>query len=58
MRRAIDERSADWNPDTDGITQNGTAGYHLPGKNQNYIYADYFFVEAILKLLGKDVFVW
>ena len=58
MLRAIDESSADWNPDTDGITQNGTAGYHLPGKNQNYIYADYFFVEAILKLLGKDVFVW
>lgn len=58
MLRAIDEKSADWNPDTDGITLNGTAGYHLPGRNQNYIYADYYFIEAVLKLLGKGIYVW
>lgn len=58
MLRAIDGKSADWSPDTDGITLNGTAGYHLPGRNQNYIYADYYFVEAVLKLLGKGVYVW
>lgn len=58
MLRAIDERSADWSADTDGITLNGTAGYHLPGRNQNYIYADYFYVEAVQKLLDQGVFIW
>lgn len=58
MLRAIDEKSADWSEDTDGITLNGTTGYHLPGRNMNYVYADYFYVEAVLKLRGKGVFVW
>lgn len=58
MLRAIDEKSADWSGDTDGITLNGTTGYHMPGRNGNYVYADYFYVEAMLKLQGKGVFVW
>ena len=43
MLRAIDEKSADWSGDTDGITLNGTTGYHMPGRNGNYVYADYFY---------------
>ena len=58
MLRAIDEKSADWSGDTDGITLNGTTGYHMPGRNGNYVYADYFYVEAMLQLQGKGVFVW
>lgn len=55
---ALDERSADWSQDTDHITLNGTASYHLPGRNKNYVYADYYFVEAMLKLAGKNVSIW
>lgn len=55
---ALDERSADWSQDTDHITLNGTAGYHLPGRNKNYVYADYYFVEAVLKLAGKNISIW
>lgn len=55
---ALDEQSADWDQDTDHITLNGTAGYHLPGRNKNYVYADYYFVEAMLKLTGKNVSIW
>lgn len=55
---ALDEQSADWSQDTDHITLNGTAGYHLPGRNKNYVYADYYFVEAMLKLTGKNVSIW
>lgn len=55
---ALDEQSADWGQDTDQITLNGTAGYHLPGRNKNYVYADYYFVEAMLKLTGKNVSIW
>lgn len=57
MLRAIDAQSADWSADTDGITQNGTTGYHLPGRNKNYVYADYFYIEAVMKLQDKGVFV-
>lgn len=55
---ALDEQSTDWSQDTDHITLNGTAGYHLPGRNKNYVYADYYFVEAMLKLAGKNVSIW
>lgn len=62
MLRAIDEKSADWNPDTDGITMRGTSAYHVRdrvhGWNKNYVYADYFFIEAVLKLKGQGVYIW
>ncbi len=58
MLRAIDEKSADWSRETDGITLNGTMAYHTPGRNMNYVYGDYFFIEAVLKLKGQEVFVW
>lgn len=58
LLHAIDEKSADWSVETDGITLNGSSGYHMPGRNMNYTYADYFFVEAILKLNGSAVYIW
>lgn len=58
MLHALDETSADWAPETDPITLNGTAGYHLPGRNQNFVYADYYFVEAVLKLKGSSICLW
>lgn len=56
--KAIDEKSADWSIETDGITQNGTTAYHLDGKNMNYVYGDYYFVEAILKLKDLAAYIW
>lgn len=62
MLKAIDEKSADWNPDTDGITMRGSTAYHvrdrIHGWNKNYVYADYFFIEAILKLRGNGICIW
>lgn len=62
MLKAIDEKSADWSPDTDGITMRGSTAYHvrdrLHGWNRNYVYGDYFFIEAVLKLTGKGIFIW
>lgn len=62
MLKAIDEKSADWNPDTDGITMRGSTAYHVRdrglGWNKNYVYADFFFVEAILKLNGQGIYTW
>lgn len=56
--QAIDEKSADWSTETDGITLNGSTAYHLPGKNMNYTYGDYYFVEAVLKLKGLAAYIW
>jgi unsaturated chondroitin disaccharide hydrolase len=51
---------ADWNTETDGIIGNGMGAYH--GKPYDsavpIIYGDYFFTEAILRLLGKDFLIW
>ena len=37
---AVDKKITDWNQVTGPITLRGTAGYHLPGRNINFIYAD------------------
>ncbi|MCM1542868.1 MAG: glycoside hydrolase family 88 protein [Blautia sp.] len=62
MLKAISEKSADFNPETDGITLRGSTAYHVRdrvhGWNKNYVYADYFFLEALLKLKGQGVYIW
>jgi unsaturated chondroitin disaccharide hydrolase len=62
MLRAIDQDSADWDSSTDAITLHGSTAYHvrdrIHGWNKNYIYADYFFVEAVLKLKNQGIFTW
>ena len=59
--RACDEKFANWDPEKDAITTGGTFFYHDPdGTNTEVpiIYGDYFFIEAILRLKGKDLFEW
>ncbi|MCL2878990.1 MAG: glycoside hydrolase family 88 protein [Treponema sp.] len=57
---AVEKEWADWNTETDGIIGMGTAAYH--GKSDYtgvpIIYGDYFFTEAILRVLGKDFLIW
>lgn len=59
MLSALAEKHCDWNTETDGILQNGTVLYwsednrHVP-----IIYGDYFFVEGVLRLLGKSFLIW
>lgn len=57
LLHTLDE-SADWSPDTDGLLRNCSADYHGPLHNVNYTYGDYFFIEAILKLTGRGVYLW
>ncbi|WP_312501674.1 glycoside hydrolase family 88 protein [Lacrimispora sp.] len=53
------ESHCNWNPEEDGILQNGTVAHgrehetHVP-----IIYGDYFFVEGISRLLGKEFMIW
>jgi unsaturated chondroitin disaccharide hydrolase len=59
--RACDKKFNNWEPDQDGIVGGGTFFYHDPdGSNTHVpiIYGDYFLIEAILRLKGKDLFIW
>jgi unsaturated chondroitin disaccharide hydrolase len=49
-----------WNPAYDSIVQRGAAQYHdkLDEYDVPLIYADYFFIEAVHKILYPDFQVW
>ena len=64
--RAISEKFGDFKPETDGMILGGSARYPIPGVytvensgvHMHIIYADFFFTEAILKLLGSEFNPW
>ncbi|MGL5433890.1 MAG: glycoside hydrolase family 88 protein [Lachnospiraceae bacterium] len=58
MLKSLDEKSSDYNPSTDGILQNCTAAYHMLKQNLNILYGDYYYIEALLKLIGNNTFLW
>lgn len=59
MIRAITTRYADWDLEEDGIIGGGTEAFHRPATYEvPIIYADYFFIEALLRLMGKNLSIW
>ena len=59
--RACEAKFANWDPEHDSIMTGGTYFYHDPtGENTEVpiIYADYYLIEAILRLKGKALFEW
>ena len=61
--RAIEANFADYNPDRDDMITHGTVRYPIKPEQQrvvhiSIIYADYFFTEALLKLLGEEFLPW
>ena len=61
--RAIESSFADYSEDTDGIITHGTVLYPRTPEQWSIvhiyiIYADYFFAEALLKLLGEEFLPW
>ena len=55
---ALFESRCDLDPGRDGILTRCSAAYRDERHNFPLIYGDYFFVEALLKLAGKETFVW
>ncbi|MDD3766512.1 MAG: glycoside hydrolase family 88 protein [Eubacteriales bacterium] len=53
LLRETEKRYCDWTLENDAIVQMGTEAYNK-GHNIPIIYGDYYFVEAILKLKGKE----
>lgn len=54
---AIANHHLDLDPATDGIVLDSTADYHKD-IHTRMIYADYYFVEGLLRLQGKEFFAW
>ncbi|MBR0407768.1 MAG: glycoside hydrolase family 88 protein [Clostridia bacterium] len=50
----------DWTDERCGVLTHCTASYHDDGagRHTNIVYGDYFFVEALMKLIGKDPMLW
>ncbi|WP_201002247.1 glycoside hydrolase family 88 protein [Paenibacillus glycanilyticus] len=57
MLKAVDKR-CDWTQASDAIVQYGSAAYHAKQHHHAIIYGDYYFMEAIFKLKGNDLYLW
>lgn len=61
--RAVTERFANFDPETDDMINGGSVAYPTeerpnPKIHTSIIYGDFFYTEALLKLLGSDFFMW
>lgn len=57
MLKQLDKRS-DWTTASDAIIQRGSSAYHAPTHHEPIIYGDYYFMEAVFKLKGNDLYLW
>ncbi len=57
MLKAMESEWCDWSESNDSILQMGSEGYSY-GIHKPIIYGDYYFTEAILKLLGSEFLPW
>ncbi len=55
---ALDEKRADYRPETDGILDHCSVRFFEEDHNQKLVYADYYYLEAFLKLAGKGLPIW
>ena len=60
MLQSMEKHFCNWNEDEDGILGMGKVAYHDDGKGiqEPIIYGDYFFLEAILRLMEQELFLW
>ncbi len=61
--RAITDKFVDFNPEFDDMVGFGSIRYPLEKEDEkgvhiSIIYGDFFYTEAILKLLGSEFFMW
>ena len=58
MLKALSEKRCDFDAETDNMLTHCTASYHANEHHFPIIYGDYFFIEAIFKLTGEELFIW
>jgi unsaturated chondroitin disaccharide hydrolase len=52
------ESRIDWTEASDSLVQKGSAAYYAKAHHEPIIYGDYYFMEAIFKLKGNDLYLW
>ncbi len=58
LLKALEINRCNWEVNTDNIIEKCTAAYHDEKHEFALIYGDYFFIEAIWKLTGQELFIW
>lgn len=58
LLRTLAEERCNWNVNEDQLLEKCTAAYHDSEHELSIIYGDYYFVEALMKLAEKEVFIW
>lgn len=58
LLKALEEHRCNWEVDHDELVERCTAAYHDEKHEFPIIYGDYFFIEAVLRLAGREIFFW
>lgn len=58
LLKTLYEKRCNWTEDTDNIVEKCTAAYHDAKHEFAIIYGDYYFIEAVWKLTGEELFIW
>lgn len=58
LLKAIDEKSCDYSPQTDNLLMKCSGAYGDREHNYPIVYGDYYYIEAIWKLTGEEIFIW
>lgn len=56
--KTIADKRCNWDETIDNLVEKCTAAYHDPDHEFSIIYGDYYFIEAIWKLMDKELFIW
>jgi len=59
MLMALEQHHVNWSEDVDHLVGHCGESYHnFRAENSHLIYGDYYFIEAIWKLAGLELFLW
>lgn len=58
LLKVLAEKRSSWSENTDHILEYCSEGYYTGNNNKSIMYGDYFFIEAIWKLTGEELFLW
>ncbi|HZG88003.1 glycoside hydrolase family 88 protein [Paenibacillus sp.] len=58
LLKTLDALRCDWTTEADHMLTHGSAAYHNPDRHTSIIYGDYYFMEAVFKLKGNDLYLW
>ncbi len=58
MLKVLADKRCNWDENADNLVEKCTAAYHDTEHEFSIIYGDYYFIEAIWKLMDKELFIW